>query len=477
MQNKARRAKSEISLDKQWKPYADVAAQFDAKANAGIELQSLSPGSRQQVWWRCPQGPDHLFEASPYSRTHGKGSCPCCRFRQLSVTNTLAALAPKAVLKTFDVKANGVKPTEIMAGGHQLYWWRCPVAPDHVWQTRISKRLAGHGCPACSGRQLSVTNSLATVSPQVAAELDPGLNSGITADQVIAGSHSNMTWRCSQDPTHIFSASPKNRTGPNRVGSCPFCIGRRLTDKSRLSVRFPQIAAELDTSLSGVSADEVSFSSNQILHWRCVAGHRWTASPNNRTRPSRPGCPECSLGQSSKIEVRIAHELSAFIDLDMSKSARLVRADGTVYRVDMVCPSRKLIIEFDGQYWHKGKEAADRAKSRALAKAGWTVVRAREGNLRVMNRHDVRVPFDDYLGATYRILDRIAKLYGDMDTKVITAYKELGTPIREVEADAYLARAFEEAQRRRERRASEIVIDARQPSPKKRPARQRARAA
>ena len=58
---------------------------------------------------------------------------------------------------------------------------------------------------------MSVTNSLETRFPEIAAELDPGLNDGLTADQVTAGTHTRLVWRCRN---HTF-----------RIGARPLVMG------------------------------------------------------------------------------------------------------------------------------------------------------------------------------------------------------------------------------------------------------------
>src|SRR4051812_27926985 len=62
----------------------------------------------------------------------------------------------------FDIEANGGRaPDEVGAGTSELLWWACPAGPDHRWRESGGKRVRGYGCPYCSGRRVSVTNSLA----------------------------------------------------------------------------------------------------------------------------------------------------------------------------------------------------------------------------------------------------------------------------------------------------------------------------
>lgn len=84
------------------------------------------------------------------------------------------------------------------------------------------------GCPACSGRQVLVTNSLAQPQyPHIAAQLDPNLNDGLTPDQVVAGSNERRWWRCPVADDHVWPITPKHRTG--RGSGCRACAGRQVS--------------------------------------------------------------------------------------------------------------------------------------------------------------------------------------------------------------------------------------------------------
>jgi hypothetical protein len=68
-------------------------------------------------------------------------------------------------------------------------------------------------------------------------------------------------------------------------------------------------------------------------------------------------------------------------------------ADGRFLRCDLVWYQKRLIIEYDGSYWHSSKAYADALKADRLRAAGWTTVRARETPLRPLHReYDVSVP-------------------------------------------------------------------------------------
>jgi hypothetical protein len=55
------------------------------------------------------------------------------------------------------------------AGSIVKVWWQCPEG--HEWQAVIRDRVAGNGCPFCSGKKILVGyNDLATVRPELVKE-------------------------------------------------------------------------------------------------------------------------------------------------------------------------------------------------------------------------------------------------------------------------------------------------------------------
>ncbi|MCK9874176.1 endonuclease domain-containing protein [Nocardiopsis dassonvillei] len=69
-----------------------------------------------------------------------------------------------------------------------------------------------------------------------------------------------------------------------------------------------------------------------------------------------------------------------------------IRTSTRLYRCDMVWPDHRLIVEFDGSFWHREAEGRDREKAERLRESGWRVVRAREFPLALLGGDDVSVP-------------------------------------------------------------------------------------
>ncbi|MBI3826753.1 MAG: zinc-ribbon domain-containing protein [Candidatus Rokubacteria bacterium] len=216
---------------------AAIAAQWHSTRNGRLRPEHVGVSSKQRVWWRCRRGPDHVWSATVLSRTHrGHSSgCPFCVRHQVSVTNSLARLAPTIAAQWHPTKNGALTPDRVDAHSEQRVWWRCSAGPDHVWATLVrnrTKREHPTGCPCCANRQLSVTNSLAARFPALAGQWHPTRNGALGPDQVMAGSHRKAWWRCPRNPDHEWRAQLGARTGRRQVG-CPECWALRRSSGPR----------------------------------------------------------------------------------------------------------------------------------------------------------------------------------------------------------------------------------------------------
>ena len=71
--------------------------------------------------------------------------------------------------------------------------------------------------------------------------------------------------------------------------------------------RLEALLCEWDTeSNAPLTPKDISYGSNRSFHWKCSAGHQWTARIFNRSRLGR-GCPYCS-GRLATPDESLAHE-------------------------------------------------------------------------------------------------------------------------------------------------------------------------
>lgn len=84
------------------------------------------------------------------------------------------------------------------------------------------------------------------------------------------------------------------------------------------------------------------------------------------------------------------------------------------YRVDMLYSRVKLIVEYDGQFYHLEKEQQDILKTQDLQNAGWNVIRIREGKLKKLNETwDVHVNKQRYQEEKVQVVLHHIKLLGE----------------------------------------------------------------
>lgn len=193
---------------------------------------------------------------------------------------------PELVREWHPTKNGDLFPDEVRFGSHVPIWWKCVKGPDHEWQARPNGRTSGQGCPFCAGQRVSVTNSLATLRPDLAAQWHPTKNGSATPATVTAQSHKEVWWQCAKARTHVWRSAPATTTG------CPYCAGKRISRERTLRACAPRVAAEWHHANESTPED-VFAGSQTIALWRCSRGHEWESSIRNRAVRGH-GCPVCA---------------------------------------------------------------------------------------------------------------------------------------------------------------------------------------
>jgi predicted secreted protein len=202
---------------------------------------------------------------------------------------------PTLVAEWHPTRNAGLDPREVSHGSGRKIWWKCPRGPDHEWRASASNRTAGQtGCPFCAGRKVSVTNNLASVRPDLAAQWHPTRNGKLVPARIVAGSTRLVWWMCPVAADHTWHLSPHDRR--TLEGGCPFCLGVRVSSTNSLAATRPRIAAEWHPEKNhGLTAHGVVAGCARQVWWRCKLHpeHEWRTSVSNRTlRKSR--CPFCA---------------------------------------------------------------------------------------------------------------------------------------------------------------------------------------
>ena len=122
-----------------------LAKEWNYEKNNGLTPAEVSPNSGKKVWWKCQRG--HEWQATITSRNSGC-ECPYCSGRLvIKGENDLQTVNP-TLAKEWNYEKNiGLTPIDVKPNSDKKVWWKCQRG--HEWQTRISHRNAGIGCPIC----------------------------------------------------------------------------------------------------------------------------------------------------------------------------------------------------------------------------------------------------------------------------------------------------------------------------------------
>lgn len=136
---------------------------------------------------------------------------------------------------------------------------------------------------------------LSITYPHLLEEWDYDKNT-FSPKEVARGSHKKAWWKCREEGCqHEWEAAIYNRVS-NKSG-CPACVGKVVTNKNSLAVRFPDLCKEWDYKKNFPAVPEdAAFRSGKKVFWRCKkCNHSWKSFISGRTKKEKPsGCPACS---------------------------------------------------------------------------------------------------------------------------------------------------------------------------------------
>lgn len=135
---------------------------------------------------------------------------------------------------------------------------------------------------------------LAASFPEKMRLWHPKLNGELTPQDVTAGSHKKVWWRCENG--HDWQA--KVYSVVNGCG-CPYCSGlKAIWGENDLATLYPEIAAMWDVEKNAsLKPSAVTPGSKAKVWWRCERGHSWQTVVYSVTL-EKCGCPYC-MGQKA----------------------------------------------------------------------------------------------------------------------------------------------------------------------------------
>lgn len=187
------------------------------------------------VHWVCQKDSSHRWMAR-VSDMAKDCKCPGCvagadqylpKKRKAKRGSILAETNPDVAREWHPTFNGSITPSDVNKGTTTKYWWVCSTH-DIVWETSVSRRVRGSGCPLCLREKLHDANSkplsgesLADKYPTfVESEWDFEENA-ISPYDLKPQSHQNVSWVCQVNKSHKWVTSPHNRINGNT--KCPIC--------------------------------------------------------------------------------------------------------------------------------------------------------------------------------------------------------------------------------------------------------------
>jgi hypothetical protein len=132
--------------------YPSVANLWHPTANKDLTPFQVTPFSSKLIWWKCPEGDEHEWQASVANVVNGS-TCPVCMNRKITSENNLSFLFPN-LIREWDYEKNmNIDPSKIGANSKIKVWWICRRDKDHFWYSTIKDRIQkGSGCPFCANK-------------------------------------------------------------------------------------------------------------------------------------------------------------------------------------------------------------------------------------------------------------------------------------------------------------------------------------
>ena len=391
----------------------ELAKQWHPTKNGDLTPFDLTVGSNKKVWWKCPKGKDHEWQAHPNQRLN-KGQirkCSICSNRTTVKSNSLLVTHPEIASQWHPTKNKNLKPIDVNIESSLDIWWKCNKGDDHEWKTKINKRKRT-GCPYCMqgrNKRVSKSNSLKLNFIPNKFDIHIHMNNKIDLNKLTLGSSRKIWWQCSLNKNHIWEQSPFKQL---RSGECPKC--KLLVEKNPELIKEWCFEKNMHTDINTVLSK-----TNIRYWWNCskVKSHSWMASPNTRTLGH--ACPFCTLTPQSREELTITFELIKIFK-DINPKGHKLKVKGKLRSIDIFLPHLNIGIEFDGSYWHKDKREKDKMKTLDIEEQGINIIRVRQKPLKRIFEDDVMAEKKfDGKQITNDILKQIMKDY-KLDKRTLT---------------------------------------------------------
>ncbi len=232
--------------------------------------------------------------------------------------------------------------------------WKClKESCQEIFEINFNNMLHNHyGCPYCSGRQVGLSNCLATKNPNLTKEWHSIKNGSLTPYDVTCGGHKRVWWLCEKG--HEWEATIYTRN----KSQCPYCAGKYPTKDYNLLIIKPILCEEWDYKKNSKKPEEYTPKSQSKVWWKCKeCEHEWESTIFHRS--DGRGCPQCNKSKGQKYiqsvlkikNIIFEEEYDKFKDL-LSDLGNPLRFDFAVFE-DKEKIKLKCLLEYDGEQHFK----------------------------------------------------------------------------------------------------------------------------
>ena len=245
--------------------------------------------------------------------------------------------------------------SETHEGNNKKLQWKClKDGCGQIFNMTWSDILQDHGCGVCSGRQVGLSNCLATLNPELAKEWHPTKNGELTPYDVSENSGKNVWWLCSKNSKHEWKTKIDNRSKEDGTG-CPYCSGKEPSEDYNLLVVSPSLCEEWNYDKNDKNPEEYTPNADQKVWWKCrECKHEWEAKILARNSWCFTGCPECNESKGEK-EIKEWFNLNHKYYIPQKEFEGLMGLGGKLLSYDFYLPNYNLLIEYQGEF-HKKKQ-------------------------------------------------------------------------------------------------------------------------
>lgn len=198
--------------------FPELCKEFHPTKN-NFKPAEITPKSDKKAWWICSK--KHEYESKISSRTVSNTACPYCAGKKIAVDTSFKTNHPE-LAKEWNYLKNEYGPEEYSKSSGMDVWWMCEK--EHEWETSISNRLKGTGCPYCNNRKACNENNFASKHPELVEEFHP-IKNNKKIHEYTPASHDYVWWICKKG--HEWKTQLFNRTYGNK-SNCPICNFSKL---------------------------------------------------------------------------------------------------------------------------------------------------------------------------------------------------------------------------------------------------------